>query len=116
MKGKCGRNALVAVMELEPDPAHSQRPPPKNFRPPSKRASTSRGGTIGKHFKLKKQLTRKKSLDKMIGQLETYSKEIRGAKTKRRRSSGSSSTKRNCGSYFLRPLPQKNYSQFTFTI
>lgn len=102
-------------MELEPDPAHSQRPP-KNLRPPSKRASTSRGGTIGKHFKLKKQLTRKKSLDKMIGQLETYSKEIRGAKTKRRRSSGSSSTKRNCGSYFLRPLPQKNYSQFTFTI
>ena len=44
-------------MELEPDPAHSQRPPP-NLRPPSKRASTSRGGTIGKHFKLKKQLTR----------------------------------------------------------
>ena len=55
--------------------------------------------------------------------MDEYSSGMGGAKAKRHRSgqsssssSSSASTERNCSSYFLRPLPQKNYSQFTFTI
>ena len=80
----------------------------------SRRSSKS---TIDKHFKLRK-LRKKSLIDKPIV-VQSVKLGGRNKGVKHRSSSTSSnSSKRNCSSYFLRPLSRRDYSlnQCTFTI